>query len=437
MKKNCVICNTGFQPKTCEVCCSKECQQEQSKRRLAIRMQDPAKREASQATKKRWKDKTRHLRNKYDDVNKQDRQCIICQKAYIGHIQSTTCSKECKLVNKNQVRKAREPPKVEVFKDCEWCSNSFKAYRSNSRFCSRKCLSALKNTQLVKKLNGKKYITKDCEYCEKPYDSYLNIGKYCSKTCSNKVRHQKWLAANPILPKDCLNCGTAFTPSKRSEVKYCSNKCLKKYWEERNPKPTREKEERVCVICSTSFLTNIYNKITCSKECISVKATQDKHEKNKQIIPCEICNKEFHKVGNKYTCSRTCQYLKKRKTWNTWLDNNPHQKISQNISSRVVKSINGTRPETKLFELLGYTKEELKQHLESQFKENMVWKDCKEQFNFTGNWHIDHIRPVSSFNFTTTDCEDFKKCWALENLRPLWAEDNRLKGDSWDGVINA
>ena len=34
-------------------------------------------------------------------------------------------------------------------------------------------------------------------------------------------------------------------------------------------------------------------------------------------------------------------------------------------------------------------------------------------------WQIDHIRPVNTFNITSIDCEDFKKCWALENLRPL------------------
>ena len=46
-----------------------------------------------------------------------------------------------------------------------------------------------------------------------------------------------------------------------------------------------------------------------------------------------------------------------------------------------------------------------------------------------GEWHIDHIVPVSSFTITSADDADFKACWALTNLRPMWADENRSKGD--------
>jgi len=42
-------------------------------------------------------------------------------------------------------------------------------------------------------------------------------------------------------------------------------------------------------------------------------------------------------------------------------------------------------------------------------------------------WHIDHIIPVSAFNFTKPEHIDFNKCWALSNLQPLWAEENLSK----------
>jgi len=45
-----------------------------------------------------------------------------------------------------------------------------------------------------------------------------------------------------------------------------------------------------------------------------------------------------------------------------------------------------------------------------------------------GEWHIDHKIPVSAFNFDHIAQGDFKCCWALENLQPLWARDNRTKG---------
>jgi len=73
---------------------------------------------------------------------------------------------------------------------------------------------------------------------------------------------------------------------------------------------------------------------------------------------------------------------------------------------------------------------DLMQHLSSKFSKGMSFENY-------GQWHIDHIRPVASFNFDSAEHPDFKKCWALNNLQPLWAVDNKMKGDKWDGVVNA
>ena len=47
-------------------------------------------------------------------------------------------------------------------------------------------------------------------------------------------------------------------------------------------------------------------------------------------------------------------------------------------------------------------------------------------------WHIDHKRPISSFNYETIEDEEFKECWSLGNLQPLWAEENRKKYNKLD-----
>lgn len=71
-------------------------------------------------------------------------------------------------------------------------------------------------------------------------------------------------------------------------------------------------------------------------------------------------------------------------------------------------------------DLLGYSGAQLRDHLERQFLPGMTWAN-------RGQWHIDHIVPVSSFEFTTPDCPGFKAAWALSNLRPLWATENIRK----------
>ena len=73
--------------------------------------------------------------------------------------------------------------------------------------------------------------------------------------------------------------------------------------------------------------------------------------------------------------------------------------------------------------LVDYTLKELMDHLETNFLEGMSWDNY-------GNWHIDHIKPVSSFNINSFDSDDFRECWELTNLQPLWAEDNLKKGSS-------
>jgi hypothetical protein len=52
----------------------------------------------------------------------------------------------------------------------------------------------------------------------------------------------------------------------------------------------------------------------------------------------------------------------------------------------------------------------------------MTW----ENWSVNG-WHIDHIKPLSSFDLT--DTEQLKEACSYNNLQPLWAKDNLKKSD--------
>ncbi len=73
-------------------------------------------------------------------------------------------------------------------------------------------------------------------------------------------------------------------------------------------------------------------------------------------------------------------------------------------------------------DLVGYSVNELKEHLEKQFLPSMTWE------NHGTYWHIDHRIPVIAFNFATVDDIDFIRCWSLDNLRPLEKFQNQSKG---------
>lgn len=96
----------------------------------------------------------------------------------------------------------------------------------------------------------------------------------------------------------------------------------------------------------------------------------------------------------------------------------PHVRIHRAIGNRLRNMLKSKTEST--FELLGYSRRDLLNHLEKQFKDGMAWD------NF-GDWHIDHIVPLSSFCISSEDDPNLKSAWCLSNLRPLWAKDNMEK----------
>lgn len=91
------------------------------------------------------------------------------------------------------------------------------------------------------------------------------------------------------------------------------------------------------------------------------------------------------------------------------------------MSARLTSMLKG-KGSQRSEDLLGYTMEELRLHIERQFSKGMSWDKVRR-----GLIEIDHIIPVKAFNITSIDDPDFKVCWSLANLRPLWADQNRSK----------
>lgn len=98
------------------------------------------------------------------------------------------------------------------------------------------------------------------------------------------------------------------------------------------------------------------------------------------------------------------------------------------LGSRVRSAIrgyslrNGVIREAGAFRFLDYSVDELSRHIERQFLRGMSWENMSE-------WHIDHIIPLSHFKIERVGDEEFRKAWALPNLRPLWALDNISKNN--------
>jgi hypothetical protein len=96
-------------------------------------------------------------------------------------------------------------------------------------------------------------------------------------------------------------------------------------------------------------------------------------------------------------------------------------RIKSNMHTRILKAISRDSKSASTVKLIGCSIEQLKTHIENQFKTGMNWG------NYGPNgWHIDHIRPCASFNLLNAN--EQIECFNFRNLQPLWAEENRRKG---------
>jgi len=96
-------------------------------------------------------------------------------------------------------------------------------------------------------------------------------------------------------------------------------------------------------------------------------------------------------------------------------------RLLDSIRRRVNKYIESEIKNASTIEFLGCSIEDLKIHLESKFTSRMNWKN-HSRFG----WHIDHIRPCSTFDLSDPDQQ--KQCFHYTNLQPLWWNENIAKG---------
>ena len=213
------------------------------------------------------------------------------------------------------------------------------------------------------------------------------------------------------------------------------------------------------------------NKI-CTKCKLSLtldKFSKDKHNLDKLCYQCKSCRNSTKQPNPNYKIQSKIYYQnnkdkilkpisKEKKLYlkeyreknkeklrakrNDWeknkLKNDPNYKLKKTIQRSILFNIkrNSGKKEGSFIKHLPYSLVELKAHLEALFLPWMSWsnhgpynaKTFKEDDETTYTWNIDHIVPHSEFKYTNMNDEEFKKCWSLENLRPLQSKQNIIDG---------
>jgi len=100
----------------------------------------------------------------------------------------------------------------------------------------------------------------------------------------------------------------------------------------------------------------------------------------------------------------------------------PQGHLADIVRSSVYRALQSDK-EKHSIEYLGCSIQNFKEHIEKQFTEGMTWDNH-------GEWHIDHIIPLKYENPTI---EEMIERLHWENTQPLWATDNKAKGNRYIG----
>ena len=257
-------------------------------------------------------------------------------------------------------------------------------------------------------------LIRECKNCGLSFKANMvqvkkGLGFFCSISCSsiyrNKYEHKNLLKSMPIRIT-CSKCGIEkqtkdFAKSKKYLKNYCKA-CDSK----RASEYERNNREKAAISDKIYYDANI-NKIR--------KRSKDYSIKNRESISA---NKKIY-----FQSSKEKIYDSRRKK----IASDIKYKLNHSIRKRMCFSLRGAKAGQRWEDLVGYSVDKLKKHLENQFSQGMNWSNYGKY-----GWHIDHKIPIRAFNFKSPEDEDFKRCWALENLRPLWAKENLSKGGKLD-----
>lgn len=129
----------------------------------------------------------------------------------------------------------------------------------------------------------------------------------------------------------------------------------------------------------------------------------------------------------------------KRKSERKRIKNDPSFRLRKRISAQIrdhLKRFGSSKRGKSILNFLDYSIDELRIHLENQFEPWMSWnnygvfvsKTWNDNDQNTWTWNIDHIIPQYKLPYSSMEDDNFKKCWLIDNLRPMNAKQNLLDG---------
>lgn len=261
---------------------------------------------------------------------------------------------------------------------------------------------------------------KQCHSCKATY--FTGGYKFC-EPCNPKAKPKLRPPFN-----GCDMCGKQFQRVSRERV--CSEECRKqrdatyrvKHLEKHDKVP--KTETRNCKCCGSKF--TVFEKLRkdyCSEKCknklrppISEERRAVKNKRSREKYKNDPVWREKHIRQAKEGVYRAMKTPEGR----------AQTRLRRNMRKALQRLTQNSEATSLTLAEIGYTPAELKHRLEQTMPAGATWDDF-----MSGDLHIDHIRPVASFDLL--DESQLIECYSLGNLQLLWAYDNISKGSHYEG----
>ena len=207
-------------------------------------------------------------------------------------------------------------------------------------------------------------------------------------------------------------------------VKWCYHCDKEKPYSEFHIVKTRNDGRRdLCKICDKERKKQEREK-NKNREVINIPSTKVCYQCGEERLASLFHSNRGNTSGVNSLCKICCKENHRKR-----LKTDPEYKMRCTLRTRLLDALRsqGVKKSVRTFDLVDCTIFELMAHLESKFTPEMNWN------NHGSYWHIDHIRPCSSFNLL--NIRDQKRCFHFSNLQPLYGRENESKSAKRNPVL--
>lgn len=283
--------------------------------------------------------------------------------------------------------------------------------------------------------------TKKCTKCgieyPKTYEYFYKSGKYMQSRCKFCI-------------KELNDARKEYKKQHYLKNKEKYSEAARQRYRESHPKEELPEGFKRCCLCKEikPATTEYFGKASKNKDGLKHRCKECRSKREYQLNAEAIKSKrkKYYQNNKEKILEITSQYKQENAEWykkyyQSYYKENA-DKIKLNVKNyrrkraqedinfrlliryrtRLYKALKGICKSLRTTELIGCSIEELKRHLEKQFKDGMSWGNY-------GEWHVDHIIPCAMFDLTNE--EELRKCFHYTNLQPLWAEENIRKSSKY------